>query len=75
MITFIILEFMRVTELKINENINTFTSQRLVSEEKNEPFLLENASNLTHEFLYNNLTRYIQNFFGKIVIQKCMCQI
>ena len=64
MITFIILEFMRVTELKINENINTFTSQRLVSEEKNEPFLLENASNMTHKLLYDNFNKKILlNFF------------
>ena len=28
---------------------NTFASQRLVFEEKDEPFLLESVSNLTHE--------------------------
>ena len=35
--------------------ITTFASQRRVFEGKNEAFLLENASNLTHEFLYENL--------------------
>ena len=50
--------------------INTFASQRLVFEEKNTPFLLESASKLTHEFLYDN---FIKNFFVKKVIQKFMC--
>ena len=34
---------------------NTFASQRLVFEEKNESLILENSKNLTHEFLlYKN---------------------
>ena len=37
--------------------INTFASPRLVFEEKNEPVLLENTSNLTHEFCMIILTR------------------
>ena len=32
--------------------INTFVSQRLVFEETNESFLIENALKLTNEFLY-----------------------
>ena len=57
-------------------NINTFTSQSLIFEEKNEPFHLEKASNLTHEFLYDNLNKKILlNFLVKVVIQKLMCQI
>ena len=36
----------------------------------------ENASNLTHEFLYDNFNKKILlNFLVKIVIQKLMCQI
>ena len=35
----------------------TFAFQRLVFEEKNEPFILENASNLTHEILYDNFNK------------------
>ena len=38
---------------------NTFASHRLVFEEKNEPFILENASNLTHEGLYDNFNNEI----------------
>ena len=49
-----------------------FAFQRLVFEEGKEPFILENVSNLTHEFLYNNLTIF---FCLKKVIQKLMCQI
>ena len=37
----------------------TLLSQRFVFEGKTEPFLLENASNLTHEFLYDNLKKKI----------------
>ena len=36
---------------------NTFASQRLGFEGKNEPFILENVSNLTHEFFMTILTR------------------
>ena len=63
----LIINYMRSSETFITSNIpllsfNTFPSQRLVFEGKNEPFLLENASNLTHEFLFDNL-------LIKIVIQ------
>ena len=55
---------------------NTFASQRLVFEQNNEPFLLENASNLTNEFLYDNFNKKIyQDFFVKIVTQKLTCEI
>ena len=34
-------------------------------EKINDPFCLENASNLTHEFLYDNFNKKIyQHFFG-----------
>ena len=57
-------------------NFNTFASQRLVIEEKNEPFLHENASNLTHECFYENFNKQILfNFFVKIVLQKLVCKI
>ena len=38
---------------------NSYTSQRLVFEGKNEPFLHKNASNLAHEFLYHNFNKKI----------------
>ena len=39
--------------------------------EKNKSFLFENASNLTHEFLYDNFNKKIQEFFlMQIVITK-----
>ena len=57
-------------------SINTFASQPLVFEEKNEPFILENASNLTHKFLYDNFSKKILlNFLVKIIIKKLMSQI
>ena len=31
----------------------------IVFEGKNEPFILENASNLTHKFLYDNFNKKI----------------
>ena len=37
--------------------INTFASQPLVFEGKNELSILENVSNLTHEFLYDNFNK------------------
>ena len=37
--------------------LNTFASKRLVFEGKNESFRFENASNLTHDLLYNNLNK------------------
>ena len=43
--------------------INTFASQCLVCEEKNEPFLLENASNLTHEFFMTIFQGEMIHFF------------
>ena len=41
-------------DIYYKEYSNIFASQRLVFQENNEPFLLENASNLKHEFLYDN---------------------
>ena len=42
----------------------------------NERSRLENASNLTHEFLNENFNkRKFQNFLVRIVIQSLMCQI
>ena len=43
-------------KLKNKYLINTFASQRLVFEGINEPFFLENASNLTHKFLHDDLS-------------------
>ena len=40
-----------------SKNLNIFASQRFVFEKKNEPFLLEKASNLTLEFLYDNFNK------------------
>ena len=57
----------------IRTNINTFASQRLVFEENNEPFLLENASNLTNEFLYDK--KIFKTFLAEIVIQKLVLPI
>ena len=37
--------------------LSLLSAQRFVFEEKNEPFLFENASNLTHEFLYDNFNK------------------
>ena len=45
------------------------------SSEKKEFFLLENASNLTHEFLHDNFKKILLNFYVKIFIQNLMCQI
>ena len=57
----------------IKLTLNTFVSQPFVFEEKNEPFVLENASNLTHEFLYNNFNKNILlNILVKIVIKNLM---
>ena len=40
-----------------------------------EPFCLENALNLTHEFFYDNfIKKFLLNFLVKIVIKKLMCQ-
>ena len=39
--------------------INTLASQCLVFEKENKPFFFENASNLTHEFLYDNFNKKI----------------
>ena len=41
--------------------INTFAPERLSFEEKNESFCLENASKLTHEFLYDILNKKISS--------------
>ena len=43
--------------------LNTFVSHDLVFEEKNEPFLFENASNLTHEFLFDALSKRNGSYF------------
>ena len=40
---------------------------------KSKPFLLENSSNLTHEFLYDNFLK--KSFLIKIIIKKLMCEI
>ena len=57
--------------------INTFTTQHLSFEENNEPFLLENASNLTRGFLNDNFNKKIllnllklsyQSSFVKVLI-------
>ena len=51
--------------------INTFTSEKT-----NKPFSLENALNFRHEFLYDNLSKKIQqNPLVKILIEKLICQI
>ena len=50
-------------------DFNTFGSQRLVFKGKNKQFLLGNASNLTHEFLYDNLNKI---FLLKLLYKK-MC--
>ena len=48
------------------KDFNTFALQRLVLEKENEQFLLENASNLTHEFFYDNFNKKILvNFVGE----------
>ena len=39
--------------------LNTFASQSLIFDGKNESFLLENASNLTYEGLYDNFNKKI----------------
>ena len=56
--------------------INTFASQRFVFEKKSEQFRLENKSNLTHEFLYDNFNKTIlATFIVKIITQTLICQI
>ena len=43
---------------------------------KKEPFLLENKSNLTHEFFYNiSNKKILLDILVKRVIQKIMCQV
>ena len=56
---------------KIWKYIITFASQRLVFEEKNKQLLLENSSNLSHEFLYNNFNKifFYQSCHSKILIK------
>ena len=44
---------------KLKPFLNSFASQHLVFEEKIEPFLLENGSNQTHDFLYDNFNKKI----------------
>ena len=56
--------------------INTFTFQRFAFKGKNEQFLLENWSYLTHKFLYDNINmKILLNFLVKIVIRNHMCQV
>ena len=53
------------------QTINTFISHRLLLNGKNEPFRLENASNLTHVFLYDNFTKKnLLNFLVKLLYKK-----
>ena len=61
---------------KQKQNLNPFASQRLVFKGKIKLFLFENASNLPHEFLYDNFNKKsLLNFLVKIVKQKLKCQI
>ena len=70
-------------ELNLNErknmsaiNLTLLLLKVLFLRGKNEPFLHENALNLTHDFLYDNFNKKIWvNFLVKIVTQKLMCQI
>ena len=56
--------------------LNTFASQCLVFEKKNELFFLERSSNLTREFLYDNINKIILlNFLVIIVIQKIVSNL
>ena len=48
--------------------INTFASKHLLLKEKNEPFYLENASNLTYVFLCDNFNK----IFRKICLIYCI---
>ena len=60
-----------IMELLVNRQfVNTFASQYLIFQGKNEIFLHENAKNLTHKFLYDNFNKKIySNFLVKIVMQ------
>ena len=42
---------------------NTFASLHLIFEEINEPFFIENASNLTNEFLNDNFNDKINKIY------------
>ena len=46
---------------------NALISQRLIFDEKNELFLLENTSNLTHEFFYDIFNEKIYQNLVKII--------
>ena len=49
----------------------TWVSNLFNKRKKNKPFRLENASSLTHEFLYYNFNKKILlSFLGKIVMFK-----
>ena len=55
--------------------VNTFAPQCLIFEEKNEPFFIKKASNLTHEFLYDNFNKKIllnKLNFEKNFLKKCV---
>ena len=60
----------------ILRTLSTFASQCLVFDQKNELFPLENASNLTPGFLYDNFNQKILvNFLVKIVIKNSFVKI
>ena len=48
-----------IKNIKTHFVIDTFASELLQFEEKNEPFCLENTSKLTHEFLYDIFNKKI----------------
>ena len=52
---------------------NIFTSWLLVFKEKYKLFLLENASNLIHEFLYDNCKKRLKKFFLLKLSYKNLC--
>ena len=53
------MSYFRLKLFKKYNMFNTVASQRLVFEEKNELFGLENTSKLTLEFLYNSFSKEI----------------
>ena len=53
----------------MSQKINTFASQRFIFKEKNKPFLLQNASNLTHDFYMTIVKKNLLNFLVKTVIK------
>ena len=57
--------------LILNLIFNTFGLRSLIFEEKNEPYFLENASNLTHEFCF---AKEIVKFYCWNCQKNLMCQ-